>query len=521
MSESSIPQISISEIGKRKATDSLTPRPRAMTLSQERPPSSMLTVPGEVSQSRDSPGHHQNQCTPNTHLHSLTSPPSNQSGFWTEDPDNPDPNNTKRPKPDLRGTKGRQARRVDWTSSRRPTLNKHSTGSMIAGMSLCDDNGQENILQGSQDVDPCNSDDAGTMMDGCEQTPITDEIPGPRRLPLRDISARVAVTDDALDSTKANRHSQPTLRIGKGVELAAHNNIVSLVLTSSLSTSLSPLLATLPASIPQRLVITTPFPANPGYWKEYANDTLKYLFEIEKRYDRFMYLNAQSEYPVCREAVVQLLTELCYSAKPKFTPAILHHAVNLLDRYLSIHNIEFLSFNQLQCVGIGSFMIAAKLEEGVSSGINLSVLSNAYGIFTREELAKTEKAILSGLKFEILVASARGFSDYFKHAVLGHPQMIQLVDFLCDISLFSHKFLDFETSQIAASALWIALCAIRQDWNEDLGVLTGYRRTDLTHCSVIFRELIFSVGNTLDLSRSLGSNYTLEHILPVLLDILR
>jgi hypothetical protein len=25
----------------------------------------------------------------------------------------------------------------------------------------------------------------------------------------------------------------------------------------------------------------TPFPANPGYWNEYANDTLNYLFEIE------------------------------------------------------------------------------------------------------------------------------------------------------------------------------------------------------------------------------------------------
>jgi hypothetical protein len=71
---------------------------------------------------------------------------------------------------------------------------------MIAGMSLCDDNGQENTLQGSQDIDPGNSDDAGTMMEGCEQTPIRDEIPGPRRLPLRDISARLAVTDDALVS---------------------------------------------------------------------------------------------------------------------------------------------------------------------------------------------------------------------------------------------------------------------------------------------------------------------------------
>lgn len=75
-----------------------------------------------------------------------------------------------------------------------------------------------------------------------------------------------------------------------------------------------------------------------------------------------------------------------------------------------------------------ALFLSRKLEEGVSAGISLSELSAAYDIFSREELAKTEKAILSGLKFEILVASARGFSDYFKHAVAGHPQMIQLID---------------------------------------------------------------------------------------------
>jgi hypothetical protein len=74
------------------------------------------------------------------------------------------------------------------------------------------------------------------------------------------------------------------------------------------------------------------------------------------------------------------------------------------------------------------FSLSRKLEEGVSSGINMTVLSIAYGIFTPEELAKTEKAILSGLKFEILVASARSFSDYFKQAVPCHPQMTQLAD---------------------------------------------------------------------------------------------
>ncbi|KAF9947497.1 hypothetical protein BGZ65_008760, partial [Modicella reniformis] len=93
-----------------------------------------------------------------------------------------------------------------------------------------------------------------------------------------------------------------------------------------------------------------------------------------------------------------------------------------------------------------------KLEEDAPYRLLIQDLRSACGsLYTASEIAKTEVDILATLKFEIMVASATGFTDYYKQAVPAHPMMLQLLDFLCDLSLISHKFLDYGTSQIAAS----------------------------------------------------------------------
>lgn len=58
----------------------------------------------------------------------------------------------------------------------------------------------------------------------------------------------------------------------------------------------------------------------------------------------------------------------------------------------------------------------------------LCIACNIRNLFTLGELAKTELTILAALKFEVMVASACCFSDYYKQAVPAHPQMLQLVD---------------------------------------------------------------------------------------------
>jgi hypothetical protein len=68
-----------------------------------------------------------------------------------------------------------------------------------------------------------------------------------------------------------------------------------------------------------------------------------------------------------------------------------------------------------------------KLEEpaGTLGTYNLCQLCDLY---STRELANTEIDILKALKFEILVASATGFSDYIQRAIVDHEETRQLID---------------------------------------------------------------------------------------------
>ncbi|KAK3847870.1 MAG: cyclin-like protein [Linnemannia gamsii] len=267
-----------------------------------------------------------------------------------------------------------------------------------------------------------------------------------------------------------------------------------------------------------RLVVVSSFPNSQHYWDEYANDTFKYLLEIESRYDRYMYFDPEFEFGDHRSTLVQWIIELCYGCF--FLPTgTLHAAVNILDRYLAVVKPETVHRDKLQCVGMCALMIAGKLEEpaGTLGAFNLCQLCDLY---STRELANTEIDILKALKFEILVASATGFSDYIKRAIADNDDTWQLIDFLCDLSLISHRFLEFSPCQIAATAVWISLCASGQDWDENLAILTGFARQDMTPCSVVFHELICPPNQPLDLQLTLGHRYPINETMATLRKVL-
>ncbi|KAG0324904.1 hypothetical protein BGZ99_001323 [Dissophora globulifera] len=239
---------------------------------------------------------------------------------------------------------------------------------------------------------------------------------------------------------------------------------------------------------------------------------------MAERYDRFVYMDTDSDSPSNRSTLIQWLLELCYCVL-ECQPTTLHVAVNLLDRYLSINKMNT-PLEHLQCVGMCTLMIAGKLEEN-DARPTIVDLCRLCDLYTPQEIASMELAILAELKFEVLVASANGFSDYYKQAIPSNPELSELIDFLCDLSLISHKFLDFNTSQVAASAVWIALCATQQDWDEELAALTGYTRTDLTPCSMIFKDLICTPSCPAETLDHLGRKYPLEKTLATLTKVLQ
>ncbi|KAG0081708.1 G2/mitotic-specific cyclin [Linnemannia elongata] len=221
--------------------------------------------------------------------------------------------------------------------------------------------------------------------------------------------------------------------------------------------------------------VVSPFPQCQHYWDEYANDTFNYLLEIESRYDRYLYFDEHSEFGDYRATLVQWIIELCYGWF-KLPPGTLHVA------------------------GMCALMIAGKLEEpaGTLGTYNLCQLCDLY---STREIANMEVDILKALKFEILVASATGFSDYIQRAIVDHEETRQLID-------------------IAAAAVWISLCAIGLDWNEDLAILTGYSRNDLSPCSVVFSDLVLSTDNPLDLRATLNFRYPVDQTMATLRTVL-
>ncbi|KAF9434487.1 hypothetical protein BGZ76_007922 [Entomortierella beljakovae] len=434
-----------------------------------------------------------------------------KDSFWhdaSEDP--PEDISNKRMKNELRGKAGRVSRTTKWSDQKPiPSIRRKSTMSFLTekfdaispGKSDHNDSHLSSQDSSQNDTAPC----ADSKSSNDNLQPLTPVKPkNQRRAPLSDISFE---TELDLKSTSLN---EPNMFFEPVESISVVNAL-----------PLGPLMTRQPrkGTTRQRFKILNPFPMNPSYWNEYAEDTLNYITEIESRYDRFMYMAADSDFCHNRMVLVAWLIEISYGLFG-LQPATLHAGVNILDRYLSIKRKDPIQLDQLQGIGLCALMIASKLEEDGYS-ITFTDCLRACDAYTCRDLAHMEVGILVALKFEILVASATGFSDYFKRAVHADDSVMDLTDFLCDLSLTSHKFLDYNTSQIAASALWIALCTVHQDWNEELAILSGYTRTDMTPCSLIFKELVCSPTDTHELQRAFHYKYHFETKFSILMNVLQ
>ncbi|KAG0198086.1 G2/mitotic-specific cyclin [Mortierella sp. GBA30] len=583
MSESSISHSTLEQIPKRRADGSPLQRPRARSLMPRPRPSPACSdsfLPARsgqhmLSTSREILGE---SMDPKKMAQLPPLAPSQKSFvmgeqriqeqasvdrdlFWQPDPDDQEAVeiSNKRAKNERRGATGRASRTTSWSSHQKPSFNRRiSTNSMIGlgKMQLNDDTQQQLLAQQTQlenaaigtidafmesetenaenmeymenkeDMENLGTTESGENAQNMENIGDTEDAEdaenienmaihltpkkaGPRRAPLSEISPRIVRATDISSDAVAQC-------------IQAEEPPISRQLCGPLiiRQSLGPLMTRQPrkALTRPRLLIVNPFPINHSYWDEYANDTFNYLIEIEGRYDRYMYITPPSDFAFNRTILVQWLMELCYGYF-RFQPVTLHAAVNLLDRYITVRTLEHVPLEKLQCVGMCALMIAGKLEENTVK-FSTPDLCSLCDLYSTKEIASTELAILVALKFEVLVASATGFSDYFKRAIPEHPDVMRLIDFLCDLSLISHEFLDFNTSQIAASAMWIAMCAFGQDWNEELAILTGYTRRDLTPLSVLFKRLVCQPTDTLDLRLTLGPRYPLEQTLATLTQVL-
>ena len=167
--------------------------------------------------------------------------------------------------------------------------------------------------------------------------------------------------------------------------------------------------------------------------------------------------------------------------KFKLNPETLYLTVNLIDRYLNIHNVKR---DRLQLLAVGSMLIASKYEEIYAPEVRdfVYITDRTY---TKNEILDMEYKILSTLDFDILHVSPYTFLRRY-HFITGDDlKSFYLAQFILEFSLLEYKMLLHTSSLKAASCLFISrkLLKIDQPWPLPLVTATGYQENDIKHCA--------------------------------------
>ena len=138
--------------------------------------------------------------------------------------------------------------------------------------------------------------------------------------------------------------------------------------------------------------------------------------------------------------------------KFRFVPETLYLTVNLIDRYLSVKEVERPIF---QLVAVSCLLIASKYEEIYQLPVNDLVYLCAE-TYTRQDILDMEWAVLTELDFKIYGPTAHPFLVRFLRAANADTRTTQLASFLLDGALQNYQLLRYRPSQLAAAAVMIA-----------------------------------------------------------------
>ncbi|KAF9974033.1 hypothetical protein BGZ73_002679 [Actinomortierella ambigua] len=156
----------------------------------------------------------------------------------------------------------------------------------------------------------------------------------------------------------------------------------------------------------------------------------------------------------------------------RMQPETVHHGVNLLDRYMIEHEEE-VHRDRLQCISVAALLVAGKLVE-TATRLSTNALSFACSrAFSAQNITDQELDLLTTLKFELTVASASAFAQYFKQAL----DLDEDLDYLID-------------------AIKLALEAKGRVWTKEMEMLSGYSSQTLTPCVLVFMQTLENIQET-------------------------
>lgn len=127
-------------------------------------------------------------------------------------------------------------------------------------------------------------------------------------------------------------------------------------------------------------------------------------------------------------------------------------AVTIVDRMLAC---RIVAKNKLHLLGLGALMIASKVEE-IHPILLSDLLQISNNSFSENEMLRVEKVILAALDHRLCIPTPVSFTTLF--TTCGNFDVIttMVVNYLVELSLCSYAMTKFLSSEIAASAVYLA-----------------------------------------------------------------
>ncbi|XP_031393076.1 putative cyclin-B3-1 isoform X2 [Punica granatum] len=185
---------------------------------------------------------------------------------------------------------------------------------------------------------------------------------------------------------------------------------------------------------------------------EYVDEIYEYYWITEAQFSslaNYMSIQGDVTSPM-RGILINWLIEV--HLKFDLMHETLYLMVTLLDRYLSQVPIQK---NEMQLVGLAALLLASKYEDFWHPRIKdlISVSAESY---TREQMLRMESSILKKLKFRLNIPTPYVFMLRFLKAAQSDKVLEHLAFYLIELSLVEYEALEFRSSLLCASAIYVA-----------------------------------------------------------------
>ena len=164
----------------------------------------------------------------------------------------------------------------------------------------------------------------------------------------------------------------------------------------------------------------------------------------------------------------------------KMLPESLYMGIGVMDRFFQV---EVVSKDKIQLVGVTAFFIASKYEEIYPPDLT-DFVSICDSLYSKRDILKMEMTILRVLKFEIGRPLPLHFLRRNSKAAHADPKIHTLAKYLMELTLLEHTCSHWSPSLLAATALYVTLKVLADKpsvsvWTPTLAFFSNYTEQQL------------------------------------------